>query len=75
MYVRFKNHSLPCADMQCTCYFRKLVMHTYVREACRAIFSFQSTRDKNNSSLSEENDIFAGNGFYIWIVLQRMVGV
>lgn len=58
MYVHFKNHPLSCADVQCTCYFRKLVMHTYDREACRAIFSFQSTRDKTKSALSEENDVF-----------------
>lgn len=58
MYVHFKNHPLPHAAVQCTCYFRKLVMHTYVRETCRAIFSFQSTRDKTKLALSEENDVF-----------------
>lgn len=45
-------------------------MHTYVREACCAIFLFQSTRDKINSTLSEENDAFRESGFFIWIVLQ-----
>lgn len=68
MYVHFKNHPLPHAALQCTCYFRKSVMHTYVREACRAIFSFQSTRDKTKSALSEENDVFIQSGFLIQMV-------
>lgn len=50
-------------------------MHTYVREVCHAIFSFQSTRDKTNSALSEENDVFTESRFFIWIVPQSAGGL
>lgn len=75
MYVHFKNHALPHADVQCAFYFRKLVMHTYVREVCRAIFSFQSTGDKTKSALSEEDDVFIQSGFFIQMVPQSTVGL
>lgn len=49
-------------------------MHTYVREVCHAIFLFESTRDKTNSALSEENDVYTESGFFIWMVPQSTVG-
>lgn len=50
-------------------------MHTYIREACCAIFSFQSMRDKTKSAPGEENDVFTESGFFIYMVPQSIVGL
>lgn len=76
MYVHFKNHPLPLCRHAVYLLFQEVSdAYIYVREACRAIFSFQSTREKTSSALSEENDVFAESGFFIWMVLQSTAGL